>query len=156
MARSHRPLFRVDTEHPHHHEVRLFPNYPLKPEVDPDHLVLGIRQRTTLGGLTIRLPGASWARTWRWLAADPRPESPYQGGTLTTARWTGQRVETLTLADVGPDVLLSITHRADDYPVDRAALLCRDSADLLAAALYRWLYPDQPTSEALVTRTATG
>jgi hypothetical protein len=132
-------LWSTKIETPHHHEVRLFPNYPSRPNLDPDHLMLQVRQRTTLAGQALRLNRATLAALWRWLP--PCEDGPRQD-TLVRAVVTGGRADVLVAApgDAGAVGLILVHGANTSYSVGRPAVLDAGQAMALGAALREWLF----------------
>jgi len=134
-------LWRTKIENPSHHEVIVTPNYPARPEVDAGHLLLIVRQRTTLAGRSMRLGRSVLADLWRWLL----PQGGVREDVLVRATVAGGHADVL-LASPGEGgmVGLLLTHRADDYPDAVSAALSAEQALELGGVLQRWLFGDNP------------
>lgn len=135
------PRWQAATEQPRHHVVALFPNYPLKPSADPDHLVMLIQQRTTGGPHSIRLHRDQLLTLRTWLSHLGSTEG--LGDSLLTLVSTCGHYATLTV--VGPPLVDGVVSggvlfRIDDYRPGngRHAVVTAIQAWELAAYIESW------------------
>lgn len=133
--------WRAETEQPHHHELKLFPNYPLKPSADPDHLVMLIQQRTTGGPHSIRLHRDQLLTLRTWLTHLGATEG--LGDRVLALVSVGGHYATLTV--VGPPLLDSVMADGVLFRIDsfrsnhgRHAVVTMTAALELAAYIESW------------------
>lgn len=135
------PRWQAATEQPQHHELMLFPNYPLRPTADPDHLVMLIQQRTTGGPHSIRLHRGQLLTLRTWLAHLGSTEGLWDR-ILTLVADDGRHG---TLTVLGPPLVDSVVpggvlFQVDDYRpgYGRYAVVTAEQAQDLAAYIWSW------------------